>query len=175
VRTLLVRHLRPAIEPGTCYGRLDVPMHPDETAKADALTHDPALVGSARIWTSPAQRCRVLADKIAAALSAPLTADPRLLELDFGAWEGQAWDAIARSELDRWAADPLAFRAPGGESGAELIERVQAFHADVVRDGQDCVVVAHGGPLRVLNALLRREPVNLLAPAQAMGAIVSVG
>jgi alpha-ribazole phosphatase len=167
VRIVLVRHPAPLIAPGTCYGRLDLPLHPD--ADIDRLAHDPLLPGSRHVWTSPSRRCRELADRIAEILSVPLSADPRLLELDFGQWEGKPWDNTPRADLDRWAADLLGFRPQGGESGAELVARVKDF-----RDGlnQDCVVVSHGGPLRVLSALLRGEPVDLLKPSQAVGTMV---
>ncbi len=52
------------------------------------------------------------------------------------------------AELDRWADDPLSFRAPGGESGEELIARVTDFFAGLDQLRQDCVVVSHGGPLQ---------------------------
>jgi alpha-ribazole phosphatase len=165
----LVRHPAPLIEPGICYGRLDIPIHPN--ADIAALTQNPVLSGSAVIWTSPARRCRGPAGGIADALSIPLIADPRLLELDFGVWEGKPWDEIPRTELDRWAADPLTFRAPGGESGEALIARVSDFFAGL---SQDCVVVSHGGPLRVLSALLRGAPVDLLSPPQALGTAVAI-
>jgi alpha-ribazole phosphatase len=169
VRVVLVRHPAPLIEPGICYGRLDIPIHPD--ADIAGLARDPALSGSTIIWTSPARRCRSLADKIAEALSIPLIADPRLLELDFGAWEGKLWDEVPRAELDRWAADPVGFRPPDGESGEELIARVTDFNADLSRD---CVVVSHGGPLRVLSALLRGKSVDLLSRPQALGTAIAV-
>ncbi len=97
--------------------------------------------------------------------------DPRLLELDFGDWEGSSWDAVPRAALDRWAADPLGFRPPGGESGAALVRRVQGFAHALARDARPCLVVSHGGPLRLLPALLAGEPVDLLAPALAPGAL----
>jgi alpha-ribazole phosphatase len=174
MRVVLIRHLPPPIAPGICYGRLDIGVHPDSVADMPRLAADPAFEGSLRVWTSPAQRCRVLADAIAGTLSAPLSTDPRLLELDFGNWEGKAWDDVPRPALDRWAADPVTFQAPGGESGAQLIERVQGFHAALCRDGQDCAVVTHGGPLKILIALLRQQPIDLLAPPPAMGAIVTI-
>ncbi|HEX4507769.1 MAG TPA: alpha-ribazole phosphatase family protein [Alphaproteobacteria bacterium] len=169
MRIVLVRHPAPLIDPGTCYGRLDLPLHPD--ADVERLARDPLLAGSAHVWTSPSRRCRELADRIAEVLSVPLSADPRLMELDFGDWEGRPWDDIPRTDLDRWAADPLGFRAPGGESGSELIGRVTDFHAGLT---QDCIVVSHGGPLRVLSALLRGQPVDLFAAPQAIGTIVGV-
>ena len=77
-----MRHPPPLIDPGICYGRLNMPIHPN--ADIDGLAQDPILNGSTVVWTSPARRCRGLADRIASALSVSLNADERLLELDFG-------------------------------------------------------------------------------------------
>jgi alpha-ribazole phosphatase len=161
-----VRHPAPLIEPGICYGRLDLPLHPN--ADIERMARDPRLTGSKHVWTSPSHRCHAVAERIAQVLNVPLTADPRLMELDFGKWEGKPWDDIPRHDLDRWAADPLGFSAPGGESGAELIQRVTDFHTGL---SEDCIVVSHGGPLRVLSALLHGEPVDLFALPQAIGTI----
>ncbi len=162
-----MRHPAPLIAPGVCYGqRLDL-----ATVPAGPMASDPLLAGAHRVWTSPARRCLGVARLIAASLGVELRVDNRLHEIDFGAWEGQPWSAIPRADLDRWAADPLAFAPPGGESGAALIARVQDFHAGL-RD--DCVVVSHGGPLKVLGTLLRGQPMDLLAPPPAIGSITVI-
>jgi alpha-ribazole phosphatase len=189
MRVVLVRHPKPSIAPGICYGRLDVGIEdgrgtPDHDARdgprwlagfgqnapdvVGRMAADPGLCGATRVWTSPARRCRGVAEAIARALAVPLTVDPRLQELDFGAWEGRPWDAIARADLDRWAVCPLRFAPPGGETGAELVARVGDFHAGL---RQDCVVVSHGGPLKVLAALLDGRPIDLLAAAPPLGSI----
>jgi alpha-ribazole phosphatase len=160
-----VRHPAADVLPGVCYGRLDVPVA--DPSAASALAARLAGMGGT-VWTSPARRCRVVAD----ALRAPIV-DPRLLELDFGDWEGRAWNEVPRSALDAWAADITGFAPPGGESGAALIERVSAF-ASRLSSG-DHVVVTHGGPLKVLTALLRRLPVDLLAPAPELGSVTLIG
>jgi alpha-ribazole phosphatase len=163
MRVVLVRHPAPVIAPGVCYGRLDV-----AAQAAGHVASDPVLAGARVVWTSPARRCLGLAREIAAALEVPLRVDDRLQEMDFGAWEGRSWSAIPRDELDRWAADLLAFAPPGGESGAALVRRVTAFHAGL---REDCVVVSHGGPLKVLAALSRGVAVDLLAPPPAIGSV----
>jgi len=60
-RLWLVRHARPLVAPGLCYGRLD--MAADASASrsaATALAHAlPAKV--AGVWHSPLQRCELLA------------------------------------------------------------------------------------------------------------------
>jgi alpha-ribazole phosphatase len=169
MRLVLIRHPAPAIAPGICYGRLDIPLH--SAAPLDALVAHPALHGTGQVWCSPAQRCLRVGEAIAAATRARLSVDPRLREIDFGEWEGQAWDTIDRADLDRWAACPLTFAAPGGETGEALIARVRSFARELDRDG---VVVSHGGPLKVLAALLAGRAVDLLAPAPPIGSVTVV-
>jgi alpha-ribazole phosphatase len=171
MRIALVRHPAPLIAPGICYGRLDVGLDPAGQEQVGRLASDPDLHGANRVWSSPARRCRAPAEAIAAALGVPLTVDPRLQELDFGAWEGRSWNAVARADLDRWAASPLTFTPPGGETGAALVARVTGFYATLCELRQDCAVVSHGGPLKVLAALLAGQDVDLLAAAPALGSI----
>jgi alpha-ribazole phosphatase len=175
MRITLIRHPAPLIPQGICYGRLDVAVDPSAGEQmVSRLVADPRLRGAGRVWTSPALRCRGLADVIALFQAVPLSVDHRLWEVDFGAWEGRPWEAIPRADLDRWAASVLTFAPPGGESGAELIARIRDFHGELRRDQQDCVVVSHGGPLKVLEALLLSKPIDLLAAAPAIGSVTDV-
>ena len=128
-------------------------------------------LGVAAVWSSPLGRCRLPAERLAALLGIPVTLDTRLAELDFGSWEGRDWDDVPRASLDEWAADPLGFAAPGGESGASLIRRIRAVQRTLSDASVPCLVVSHGGPLRLLGPMLRGEPADLLAPPPEMGAI----
>jgi alpha-ribazole phosphatase len=162
----LIRHTAPLVAPGICYGRLDVDVR--DVAEFAAVRAGLGGFRGAHVWSSPARRCRLLAEAIAA----DATIDGRLAELNFGAWEGLPWDAIPRDPLDRWAADPAGFAPPGGESGAALIARVTAFHAALVSAIGDQIVVSHGGPLKILQALLAGREPDLLAPAPAWGSVI---
>ena len=62
----LIRHPRPLIAPGVCYGRLDVAAE-DPLPIATALRA--LLPADAPVWSSPLQRCRETAGAIAAARS----------------------------------------------------------------------------------------------------------
>jgi alpha-ribazole phosphatase len=150
---------------GLCYGRQDLSLD------AQGLLEIPAMAASLRsfqrVWSSPARRCRVVAE----AIGPVPRIDDRLLELDFGAWEEMAWNDVPRDLLDEWAADPLTFAPPGGESGAALLDRVRSFSKTVRQEAQDCVVVTHGGPLKLLHALLRGEEPDLLSVAPPLGSI----
>jgi alpha-ribazole phosphatase len=66
---------------------------------------------------------------------------PALAELDFGQWDGQLWQAIAKADVDAWVAD-FADHAPGGgESLRQLLQRAAAWQPPAL----PCVVVGHGG------------------------------
>ena len=147
-----------------CYGRTDLPLA-DPAAAVRLAARLSAM--AATFWTSPLQRCRMVA-----LARGPHRVDARLQELDFGAWESLKWDAVPRAELDAWAADVWHVGPPGGETGAALVARVEAFFSDLPA-GQH-VVISHGGPLKVLAALARGTAVDLLAPAQPLGAMVSI-
>jgi len=151
---ILLRHTRPAVAEGTCYGRSDLDLAPDFDEALAAILRD--LPEVARIVTSPLRRCRRLAEAIAADRALPLTADARLAELDFGRWEGLAWAAIPRAELDAWAADFHGARPHGGESVAMLAARVGAALADTAASRPPVLWVAHSGIARAAAALTGR-------------------
>ena len=72
-------------------------------------------------------------------------ADPRLREVDLGAWDGKRWDEIAASDAARyrhWADNWVIQEAPGGESFADLIRRTGSWLSALLgstRD-DDCVL-----------------------------------
>jgi len=148
----LIRHPRPDIAPGLCYGASDVglaePVAP-VAARLRAL-----LPADIPVYSSPLARALRLAE----ALGEPRI-DPRLREIDFGAWELQPFDAL-RDELDAWADDPLGFRAPGGESALEMAARAHAALDDLLalHPGEAVAVIAHGGPLRAIAGRLLGLP-----------------
>jgi alpha-ribazole phosphatase len=173
VRFVLVRHPPAAIAVGVCYGRLDIGLRGDATATVSEIVSAiaGAEAGAVQVWTSPATRCLVVAEAVARILGADLLVDPRLQELDFGAWEEVEWDSVPRASLDAWAANPIDFAPPGGESGNALLARVRAVHQAIVAARQDCVIVSHGGPLKLLAALIRREAPDLLVAAPPLGSV----
>lgn len=142
---ILLRHPRPRIRPGTCYGRLDVPAGPGAAAEIAACLKIAPPIRA--VVASPATRCRTLATRLAARDGVPLRFDPRLLELDFGRWEGQAWDRIPRAESDPWAASPWETAPPGGESFSRLHARVAAALAEAP---EGAALVTHAGVIRAV-------------------------
>jgi alpha-ribazole phosphatase len=148
VRIILIRHPPPLIEPGICYGRLDIDCRDLERVAADLRSRLPAGIA---VYSSPLRR----AVRLARELSETVRIDARLSEIDFGAWEGRRWDSIAREEIDAWAGDVSGFAPPGGESVAELRARALDFAA-ALKD--DAALVTHAGVMRVLAGHWRRLP-----------------
>ena len=142
----LVRHTRPAVSEGVCYGatNLDVAATFEEEAAQVVETLPPAQ----RLVTSPLRRCRRLAECIGAAQGLTPVIDERLREMDFGAWEGVAWDDIPRVEIDAWTADFLHARPHGGENVYMLRERTWAAIDDYRRSGLAHIVVTHHGIIK---------------------------
>lgn len=145
---LILRHTRPAIGPGLCYGRADLALPPGWEAEADTVLA--ALPPVAALRSSPLTRCRALAERISDARALPLAIDPRLTEIDFGAWETRPWDAIPRAELDAWAADFHHARPHGGESVAMLAARVAQALSETP---PGTLWVTHAGVARAVAAL----------------------
>jgi len=160
MRLLLVRHPRPAVDPGLCYGSSDVAAPEHETARVRDALRAAGLPGTMPTYASPLERCAALAR----ALDPPrLRFDARLAEMDFGAWELRSWDTIPRPEVDAWANDLLHYRPGGGESVLDVARRVAAFLDDMRAElrgaGQpEALVICHAGTIRLLCALFTGQP-----------------
>ena len=127
----LVRHAQPLIESGICYGRLDVAADAAATIEC-AQKLAAQLPPGTRVITSPLQRCEQLAH-VLLGLRPDLACktDTRLQEMDFGRWEGRAWQAIGQAELQAWTSDFANYTVGrDGESVTMFMARVaSAFDA----------------------------------------------
>lgn len=66
--------------------------------------------------------------------------DAKLLELNFGTWDGRRWSEIAHAEVAAWTQDFLHHAPGGGESLAAMMHRCKGWQAD------DCrLLISHGG------------------------------
>lgn len=149
----LVRHALPLVAEGLCYGASDVPADADATlaaARAVAAHLPPGLA----VTSSPLRRCLQLAEALhQERADLPHRLDPRLAEMDFGAWENRPWSAIPPQEFERWTADFAGHRCGGGESVAQLMARTAAALADVRAHDSDALWITHGGVVRAVRLL----------------------
>lgn len=151
MQLFLIRHPRPLLAAGVCYGQLDVEAE-DPRPLAERLRA--LLPDDIAVIASPLRRARALAE----ALHPHPLFDRRLMEIDFGAWEGCHWDGIERTLLDDWAADVLHFVPPGGESAAML--QARAVDCILSLSGQSSALVTHAGVIRALLGHWLRLPIG---------------
>jgi alpha-ribazole phosphatase len=116
-----------------------------------------------RLISSPLQRCARFAEELAAQRGLPLSLEPDLQELHFGAWEGRSSAELMASDaeaLGRFWADPYAFTPPAGEPLVDFEARVLAalrrLHGRYA--GERLLLVTHGGVMRLLLARARGLP-----------------
>jgi alpha-ribazole phosphatase len=160
----LQRHAQPLIAPGICYGRTNMAADDKATAvaaQAVAAAWQAEVGAAGTLWHSPLQRCELLAHAIQALdANFVLNNDPRLAEIDFGAWEGVRWDDIDRTQVNAWSADFWDYAPGGGESLAQMMARIaQAMHAaraQALATHQPVLWVTHAGVIQCAHWLATR-------------------
>jgi alpha-ribazole phosphatase len=167
-RFWLIRHGEPSEEARhRCYGSLDVGLSETGRAQmaqvAEYLKRDPV----AAIYTSPRSRAIESARILGAAASCSIEIVEGLREIDFGDFEGLAYDEIAARYPDlyrQWMETPTEIQFPNGESFSEMRLRVlRAFDKiEREREGQTVAIVSHGGVNRILLARALQMPDNCI-------------
>lgn len=165
VRLILVRHGSTVLsEQGRYQGRIDVPLTPRGIREAGELGRrwDPLEIDA--LWSSDLCRARQTVEIAFPGRSVRL--DPRLREIDFGAFDGRTYEENRQRFEDAfsdWLKDPAIGRPPGGESLGDLESRVASWLNEVANDREAPgdrlhLAVTHGGVIRVALSLARRIP-----------------
>ena len=160
----LWRHPRADGATGRCIGRTDLRVDPRRskrlahrvraTARRHGLPH--------QVFTSPLARCRAVGAWLAR-WGWTHVVDERLLELDFGHWDGRPWSTVGEAEVHAWSADLLHHRPGGGEPLSRLLGRVQSFCRDAP---PDALAVTHAGWMQALHLLRHANgPITAVAAA----------
>jgi probable phosphoglycerate mutase len=131
-------------------GLVDRPLTPEAHAHLARRAPPPGWT-EARALASPLARAR----DTARTLWPQAEIDARLVELDWGGWEGRTGAALLADPasgfrpVEDWGWDA---RPPGGESPRDAWTRVAPLLAELARDGRPCALVAHRGLMRVILA-----------------------
>ncbi len=134
-------------------GTTDLPLTAAGEAAARALGAGLAGTAFAQVLTSPRERARRTAALAGFAHAVP---DGRLVEWDYGEYEGVTTQEIRRS-VPGWTI--WTHGAPGGETADEVAVRLDALIADVRAAGGPVLVFSHGHALRALAARWLELPV----------------
>ncbi|MEO8689752.1 MAG: histidine phosphatase family protein [Solirubrobacteraceae bacterium] len=98
--------------------------------------------------------------------------DRRWREIDIGDWAGHTLDELDPADVAAWQRGELA--PPNAETFAELQARVAAAVDEL--QGEDAIVVTHGGGIRAATAhLTRADPRRLAPPANASLTVIEYG
>jgi broad specificity phosphatase PhoE len=147
-RAILVRHGETAwTVTGQHTGRTDIPLSEAGRAAAQDLAPLAAKTKLALVLTSPLGRARETCEL--AGLAGQAHGEPDLLEWHYGDYEG-----LTLAQIHTRAPGWLVFidGCPGGESPAQVAERVDRVIARIRAVDGDVALFAHGHLLRVFAA-----------------------
>jgi probable phosphoglycerate mutase len=138
-------------------GRTDDPLNATGVGQAERLAALTATLSIDLVYSSPLVRARTTAHAVAEAANVAVRVDDRLIELDFGDWEGLTRQQIINGSSDRrefivrWDSDPT-LEAPAGESLLAVQNRIVDFANRMPRShpGKTVAIVSHMGPIKAL-------------------------
>jgi alpha-ribazole phosphatase len=111
-----------------------------------------------RVISSPLIRCSALAAEFSQQHKLPLQIEPAMKEMDFGDWDGIAFDELGDEwkKLENFWQSPHSVQPPGGESLNAFAARIINAWELLIRncgDGHQ-LLVCHGGVIRIIIAHL---------------------
>ena len=168
----LIRHTKPDVSPGICYGQTDLCLT-DSFAQEKAAVHSKLLSSYDAVYTSPLQRCSLLADSI----EAPKRfIDDRLMEYNFGDWELKPWDELNSPAVQQWMDNFVDQPAPNGDSILSMKKRVDDFFDELYKSNDENIaVVSHSGVQRLIHAKILMTPLSHLFRLQLdFGAVLEL-
>lgn len=149
----LIRHAPTAWnDEGRIQGHTDIPLSPRGRALAGEWTPPSELAGFTWV-ASPLARTRETAALLGAG---DCPTDPRLMEADWGDWEGRVLAELRAElgeELARNEARGLDLQPPNGERPRDVRNRFAEWAAETAAAGTPTVAVSHNGVIRAAYSL----------------------
>ncbi|HHY81901.1 MAG TPA: histidine phosphatase family protein [Clostridiales bacterium] len=151
---VFIRHGKSMLNGSGCYiGSTDCDMGEEgyrQAEKAKELIKDASFDV---VLTSPLKR----AIQTAQVIGRDYMKDLRLCEMDFGIFEGLRYqDAVKKypEYMEKWNADYLNYKIPGGESLNDVYDRVEDFINSLRGVYEKVLVITHGGVIRCALSLM---------------------
>ncbi len=120
------------------------------------------------IYSSPLSRALETAKAVNKYHRLPIFVRDGLIEIDGGDWEGVSWDRFPLDfpeENDAWENKPWLFRAPNGETMAEVYDRITDAVLEIVKEnpGKTIAIVSHGCAIRNFLTFAKGLPLEGIA------------
>ncbi|MCC6169354.1 MAG: MSMEG_4193 family putative phosphomutase [Caldilineaceae bacterium] len=133
-------------------------------AQAARLAEQLAAQPISAVYSSPLERCMQTARPVADALRLPVIAEPGVIEVDYGGWQGGDLRELAKTpEWQLVQHNPSSFCFPEGETLHQVqaravwtLERLRQAHPD-----QLIAVFSHGDVIRTTLAHYMGTPLDL--------------
>lgn len=164
----MIRHGETALNVKGCYyGRTDAILSEKGISQARYLKEILKEVSFDYIVASPLVRAYNTAQIVMEEREQEIFGDRRLMEQDFGIFEGMTYKEIQNTypkELDAWNEEFSTYRIPKGESFADVRSRAEDFLRDIPSGreskGEKMLIVAHKGTLGHLLAAMLKLPLD---------------
>lgn len=164
----MIRHGETALNAKGCYyGRTDAVLSEKGISQARYLKEILKEVSFDYIVASPLVRAYNTAQIVMEEREQEIFGDRRLMEQDFGIFEGMTYKEIQSNypkELDAWNEEFSTYRIPKGESFADVRSRTEDFLRDIPSGreskGEKMLIVAHKGTLGHLLAAMLKLPLD---------------
>jgi alpha-ribazole phosphatase len=136
-------------------GQADVALTPKGEAQYGFLQMRMKKLPIAAVYSSDLRRCMEGARLLAAGYGLQVSPHPELREIDAGKWQGMTWTEIEKKHPKAWKQrlkDIVNSPFPGGENLHDVAARVRPLLVDIAarHQGEDVIIVAHGGVNRIL-------------------------
>ena len=117
------------------------------------------------VYSSPLERACNTVKGVADALNLPIVKDDRLIEFNFGDYEGLTHEDIKLNYDDaysKWASNPGVYVPKGGESMAHLQARVVESLKEIGKreDGKTVLIGSHSSVVRALQCYIQGLPLE---------------
>ncbi len=136
-------------------GRADVPLSARGREQARLLGEALRGSGVQAVYSSPLSRARQTADPLADVLGIEGQTDERLVDMSFGRWESRSRAEVEKEDpalYRAWLTEPQEFRAPDGESLADVIARAWPAMGEITarHRGGRAAIITHRVVCKVL-------------------------
>lgn len=168
MKIYLIRHGETTLnEKGCYYGKTDAVLSKKGIEQAEYLKKVFESISFDYVVASPLVRAYNTAQIILGGREQEIFGDSRLMEQNFGIFEGLTYEEIRTTypaELEQWNKEFSAYRIPDGESFSDVRRRMEAFLKDIPSGEQSqkeaMLIVAHKGTLGHLLAAMLKMPLE---------------
>jgi len=132
-------------------GRRDLPLSAAGRAAVKGWRLPQRVMAYRRV-TSPLKRALETAELLGGRAA---QIEPRLIEMDWGRWQGETLDALRRKLGDDMAENEARgpdFRPDGGESPREVLARLAPWFEELGHAGEPVLAVTHKGVIQAVMA-----------------------